>query len=239
MNFLRFVLLPGLDGTSLMYRGLVATLPGDDAPYLVSYPVDVVLSYDDLVERTVAELAHLQRVVLIAESFSGPIALRVAERLGASVAAIVLIASFVENPTAIPSWMAPLARGAVFRVRPPRWLLRWFLLGPNAPAALEAELVDAISRVSPEVIAARLRAILSLPSPHRVFLPGTPLLYVRASRDRLISGRAERAIASTGASVQVVELDVAHLAAQRAPDDVWREIRTFVTALPGLPFWQP
>lgn len=229
----RFVLLPGLDGTSLMYRGLVAALPEDNPPYLVSYPADVVLSYDALVERTVAELAHLPRVVLIAESFSGPIAVRVAEQLGAGVAAIVLIASFVENPTALPSWIAPLARGAVFHVTPPRWLLRWLLLGPAAPPELEAELVDAISRVSPEVIAARLRAVLSLPSPPRVHLPGTPVLYVRASRDRLISKSAARAIATTGAQVQIVELDVAHLAAQCAPEAVWHEIRRFVSALPS------
>lgn len=233
MDSLRLVLLPGLDGTSLLYRGLVDAARGDAALHLVSFPLDAIRSYDELVESTAKELAHLQHIVLVAESFSGPIAVRVAERLGASVVGVVLIASFVENPTPFPAWVSGLVRGEVFRVRPPQWLLRWLLLGRDAPYTLEWELADAISRVSPAVMAARLRAILTLRSPHGVSLPAVPLLYIRASQDRLISRSATLAVASTGARMQVVELDVPHLAVQLAPNEVWRQIGIFVAALQG------
>ncbi len=221
------VLLPGLDGTSRLYRWLVALLP--EEPRLIVYPPDEVLSYDALVERTLAEVAPLGPVVLVAESFSGPIALRVAERSRTSVVAVVLIASFVESPTPLPRWT--WVPGPMFRINPPRWLLRWFLLDRDTPGEVEDALVAAIGAVAPAVVASRLREILALPSPHGVSLPALPLLYIRASRDRLVAPRAVDAIATTGADLVVAEIEVAHLVAQLAPEAVCNKILWFVAEL--------
>jgi hypothetical protein len=68
-------MLPGLDGTGLLFRPLVAAMP-DTGTKVVSYPNDKALSLDEHARWAIRNLPG-GKAVLVAESFSGLVALRV------------------------------------------------------------------------------------------------------------------------------------------------------------------
>jgi pimeloyl-ACP methyl ester carboxylesterase len=64
----------------------------------LSYPPDQTLSYDALLEVIEQQLRFEKEMVLIAESFSGPLAVRFAAAHPTRIKAVVLVASFVKLP---------------------------------------------------------------------------------------------------------------------------------------------
>jgi pimeloyl-ACP methyl ester carboxylesterase len=119
------LLLPGLDGTGRLFARLYPLLdPALDAR-VVSFPTDRALGYNDL-------LAELEvpsgPFAIVAESFSGPLGILLASKHPMQVTGLVLVASFVRNPSPLARIAAALGR-RFFRARPPSLALRWALLG--------------------------------------------------------------------------------------------------------------
>src|SRR3982751_5682640 len=125
-------LLPGLDGTGDLFGPLLEVIPPGLPTRVVAYPVDRALSYPDLLRVVEAQLQKEADLVLVAESFSGPLALRYAAAHPGRVSAVVLCASFVGSP--VPRWLRMFCTPLVFRFPPPAAALRWFMIGRDAPA---------------------------------------------------------------------------------------------------------
>src|SRR5262249_21123112 len=68
---------------------------------------------------------------VVAESFSGPLGIRLAQRHADQLRALVLAATFVRNPSFAAS-MARLIGPYLFKRKPPEFALRWTLLGSDA-----------------------------------------------------------------------------------------------------------
>jgi pimeloyl-ACP methyl ester carboxylesterase len=224
-----FVLLPGLDGTGGLFRPLIDAMPSDAEHAVLSYPLDRPLSYDELQPVAAAQVPRGRPVVLVAESFSGPIALRYAAAAEPGhVRAVVLCASFVRSP--VPPWVRHVARPVLFRRRPPRAAVRALLAGWDAPAALLGAFEAAVSSVTPEVMSARVREVIAVDAVAALAACTAPLLYLRASRDRLVGVRAAQHVMTRGAGVTVRTIDGPHLLLQASPAAAWREIAAFVVA---------
>src|SRR5262245_10771883 len=87
------VLLPGLDGTGQLFKGLLAALPSRFNPLVVSLPQRGDQCYATLAAYVAELLPAAGPFVLLGESFSGPLALRVAAKSDANLIAVVLVAS--------------------------------------------------------------------------------------------------------------------------------------------------
>ena len=72
----RLVLLPGLDGTGLLFEPLLRALPKEIEATVIRYPGDQRLSYDELLEFLRDQLPRDTPFILLGESFSGPLAIR-------------------------------------------------------------------------------------------------------------------------------------------------------------------
>ena len=77
MHLRSLVLLPGLDGTGLLFQPLVECLPDAIEPVVVSYPPDQKLGYEELLPLVLERLPAAP-FVLLGESFSGPLAVMAA-----------------------------------------------------------------------------------------------------------------------------------------------------------------
>ena len=120
MDPLPLVLLPGLDGTGWMFRDFVAALGPTVAPRVVAYPTHEARTYVGLEPIVEASLpSDGAPFALVAESFGGPLALRVAAKRPPGLVAVVLVATFVRAP--VPPWMQHLRGllGATFFSVPP------------------------------------------------------------------------------------------------------------------------
>ena len=211
-DVLNALLLPGLDGTGELFGPLVAALAarGVSASAL-RYPTQERLSYDALVARVLSALPPAP-FVLVGESFSGPIALRVARARPAGLQGVVLAASFVRRP--VPRVLGPLARLG-FSLPAPGLGLRWILAGRDAEPELIEGLQAALRQVSSKVLAHRLRQILSLDAREDFLACPVPLLYLAGSQDRLVSPRVGVRLQRRRPDLRLVTFPSPHLVLQR------------------------
>lgn len=92
------VLLPGLDGTDVFFRPLLATLPKWITPLVVQFPPVGVNEYPDLLAKVRNTLAEAARYYVLGWSFSGPLALMLAAAEPEKVQGVVLASTFVRPP---------------------------------------------------------------------------------------------------------------------------------------------
>jgi pimeloyl-ACP methyl ester carboxylesterase len=214
---MHLVLMPGMDGTGLLFKPLLDQLAPGESASVVRYPGDVPLGYDELVAVVERALPTSGRYALVAESFSGPLALRVAARNHDGLAAVVLAASFVSNPLRlVPSWAAALAHPWLFATSSER--AQWWALFDGAPTEPLRELFRAAqAEVRPAVMAARARAILRVDATADLRACPVPVSYLQALRDRVVSTSSLRRILVARPDVAVRRIDAPHLVLQTAP----------------------
>ncbi len=222
------VCLPGLDGTGTLFDDFLAELsPGWDR-IVVRYPPDRS-SYDDLVPIVQAAMPEWPRVILIAESFSTPIAIRVAASAEGNLKGLVLCAGFASSPLRgirrfIASNFAPL----MFKRELNESAAKLFLAGSDAPKDLIGAVREAVKTVPPEVLARRLEQVLSCDV--REDLPNIymPILCVSAKRDRLVGAACSAEILRLSQDASLVEIDGPHLILQREPRQCAEVVADFV-----------
>ena len=206
----RLLLLPGMDGTGDLFGPFAAEVSPWASTQVVRYPTNVCLSIEELVDRIELD----EPVTVIAESFSGPVGIRLAARYPALVSRLVLVGSFVSPP--FGSGLLRLLGAMLFQVSPPRWALRKWLVGEDATDELVSQLSQTLGRVSPEVLAHRLASISRIDE--RASLRGlsTPVVTISARQDRLVSARDAAELRSHAGALHL-ELNGPHLLLQARP----------------------
>jgi pimeloyl-ACP methyl ester carboxylesterase len=187
------VLLPGLDGTGELFVDFIAALPESWTATTVTYPTDRFLRYADLRPFVGAAVPQLERFVLVAESFSTPLAVWHAATNPPNLAAVVICAGFIASP--VHGWsgtMKALAKPWLFRLKPPRTIVEHFLLGQNAPSDLLLKLRHALQRVSPDVLSGRVQEVLDCDARDDLRRTTVPLLYLEAVYDTLLSSSCKK-----------------------------------------------
>jgi pimeloyl-ACP methyl ester carboxylesterase len=218
------IALPGLHGSTALFEPLRAHCPDDIVLRTIELPADAAASYDEL-EQVVAERLPDEPVCLVAESFSGPLAVRLAS--SHRVEALVLCATFVRSP--IPWAARALPWRALFSVRPPLLAISAMLTGgdKSLARALRAE----IGKVPAAVLADRARQVGVVDATQQLSRVSCPMLYIRASRDRLVSKRSLEEIRRARPDLRVSEIDAPHLVLQTHPAQCWRAICQFLAEM--------
>lgn len=208
----RVWLLPGMDGTGELFGGLAHALAHHDVR-VVRYDGD---DHDAIGARLPAALRDGEASdVLVAESYGGALALRLAARR--PFAKVVLVASFVSAP-----WPVLPAGLAASLHPPPRLAIRLAMLGLDAPAPLVDEVAAAIASVPAGTMAARIRSLRRLDARAELRDARAEVVWIRAAHDRLVPPRATDVARAARPDLRVHVLDGPHLLAQRAPEAVAR-----------------
>lgn len=225
------ILLPGMDGTGELFRPLLDVIPHHLPRRVVSYPEDQPLSYDELLRFVGRSLAPEGDVVLLAESFSGPVAVRYAAAHPDAVRAVVLCASFVRAP--VPRWVRFLVTPLLFHVPLPSFAVRRLMAGRDAPDALVAAVKAAVLRVRPGVLARRVREVFDVDCADALARCPAPVLYLAGGDDALVGPRGVEAVRVACPGMTVRTIEGPHLLLQARPSDCWREIARFLEATRG------
>jgi pimeloyl-ACP methyl ester carboxylesterase len=182
------ILLPGLDGTGDLFAPFLSALPSRLAICVIDYPQQA-LSLDELVEHVRNRLPE-GSIVLLAESFSGLLALTLLSRLQRPVKGVIFCASFATSPR---PWLVriakrhPIPRLLLLLATDP--LLKYSCLGPQASAAQIKLLRETLRKVEPKTISHRLDLIDRFRPPLHKPLH-LPCYYLQGSDDRLVPVRA-------------------------------------------------
>ncbi|MGF1499234.1 MAG: alpha/beta fold hydrolase [Elainellaceae cyanobacterium] len=213
---LKLVLLPGLDGTGQMFQPLLDELPPELDAYVVNYSPTDLLDYPNLVEAVAQDLDTRGDVVLLGESFSGPIALELASRDPQSIKGIIFCATFAESPRPLLlRLLNALPLGLILRLPLPTFALRLLCLGLQASGDLVESLRQVLTYVPPATIAYRLRLLNNLRArrdPIQI-----PCCYIQATRDRLVPPRSLFSLQRLIPDLKVVQVPGPHLILQAEP----------------------
>lgn len=223
------VLLPGLDGTGKLFSELVRALGSDIDAQIVSYPVDRPLGYAELEALVRAALPADRRFVVLGESFSGPIAIRIGANPPAGLAGVILCGTFAKNPYPLFGWARPLA--AWFPLKSlPRWLRAPLMWGSLTAERAPARLNRAMAAVSADVIRHRIAALLAVDASAALARVRLPILVLQAAHDLVIPRSATQWILETAPHAQLVEVDGPHLLLQTRPAECAAAVIRFVRA---------
>ena len=214
------MLLPGLDGTGELFARFVEAAPRAFDPCVIAFPRDEPLGYAELEDVVRPQLPTDGPWLLLGESFSGPLAVRLAAARPPGLAGLVLAASFVRAP-AVARPLRVLAR-AVARVSPPQWALRVLLTGGDTELA--AHVAAAVGSVADPVFAHRLREIADVDAVSALSDLAAPLLVLRATRDRVVPASAATTVTAALPTAHVVDCAAPHLVLQAAPEAAWDAI---------------
>jgi pimeloyl-[acyl-carrier protein] methyl ester esterase len=222
------VLLPGMDGTGLLFAPFVRALPDWVKPVVVAYPGDRPLDYAGHLELVMAALPVDGPFVILGESFSGPLALMVAARRPKGLRGVILAATFVTWPLGLPVWLARLAVSCgVFRAKSTRLFLR-IVLGKNATVELKGLFPAALARLTPEVLAARARAVMAVNCTEELRSCHVPVLTLVAERDRIVGRRSPELMQQVRPDLELARFDSPHLILQLATDEAVERICRFL-----------
>ena len=214
----RLVLLPGMDGTGELLAEFVAVLGSGFSTIIVSYPKDIALDYGALTALVSAQLPQDQPYVLVAESFSGPIAIRLAATNPDGLLAVVLCASFAKAPRPWLRFSTGLLRVLPLRNLPASLLMPVFM-GRWSSRDWGRRVQAAIRTVEPAVLHQRLREVAAVDVSALIADIACPLLYLKASRDRLVPDEAWTIIRDQSRHAVCIEIEGPHFLLQARPEE--------------------
>lgn len=220
---MKIALLPGLDGTARLFEPFLSRCPSDVSPIPIAYPPREPLGYARLLERVGSEIPADCRVI-VAESFSGPLAIRLVCGSGGRFTDLVLVATFARSPAPwllnrLPWWRFPPRSPSLASIR-------WRLTGGDRDVARAVR--DANAEVAKEVIVHRLREIARVDERESLRHCPARVLCLAPTRDRLVGHRRFSEIARLAPRSTLVSVEGPHLLIQCRPEACWAAIRDFL-----------
>ncbi|MDR3004896.1 MAG: alpha/beta hydrolase, partial [Acidovorax sp.] len=168
-------------------------------------------------------------LVLLGESFSGPIAVALAAKHPGRVVGLVLCCSFLRNPRPGLRWLRGLT--SIPAPLPPGPVLSAMLLGRFATPGLRALLGKTLSGVPAAALRARLRAVVDIDVKTQARGLAMPVLYLQASHDRLVPADAATVLQQCCPQTVVQPLDAPHCLLQAAPEAAAAALSAFIQGL--------
>lgn len=224
------VLLPGLDGTGLLFEDFVAALGPDLDPIVVRYPPDVPLGYAELEPLARKSLPSGNPFVLLGESFAGPLAISIAASAPPGLAGLILCCSFASNPRPYLGKLAFLSPYLPVRGFP-RSIFAKYFMGRFASQDLASKLAKASERVAPDVFRHRIRAVCGVDYSAKLRQVRVPILYLRASMDRIVPRSASKRVKRLAPSTRIIEIDAPHYLLQARPEEAVATVSEFAREL--------
>lgn len=224
---MRLVLLPGLNGSSHLFRPLLEELDGL-AIEVLELPADGPQDHDSLATRLRRQLGD-EPFVLLGESFSGAIAYRIALQPPPGLRGVIFAASFLSCPSAL----LPLAQYLPIP-HPLSTLsvaLRVFCVGSDASEGLLQLLRQEIRRIPDALLRARLKSLAALRAPQQRL--ALPALHLWPRQDRLVSRRVAAQLAEQCSDLQQVRIDGPHFILQARATACAEAIRAFMAERSG------
>ncbi|MGK5062085.1 alpha/beta fold hydrolase [Janthinobacterium sp. LB3P112] len=225
------VLLPGMDGTALLFHRFDAALRAQTTieTQAIAYPA-APLEYTALEAFVRERLPQDRPFIVLAESFSGPLGAALRANPPPGMRALILCCSFVRNPHPM---LAPLRHllGLVPFGALPGFALRQALLAPRSTPQLQADLATALAQVPPSVLRQRLRAVLETDASRSFARGSLPVLYLRARHDRLVPPANALQILRQAPGTQLVDIAAPHMLLQAAPEAAAEAVAAFLAGL--------
>ncbi|MGB3315993.1 MAG: alpha/beta hydrolase [Albidovulum sp.] len=222
---MKIVVLPGLDGTGHLLGDFADALSDEHRVEVLSYPLDMT-SYAEIAEW-LARQRHDEEFAIVAESFSGPLAIDLAAAKPDGLRAVIFVATFACAPRHVPQ---PLIR--LMKILPvPRLALAWlslpFVMGGKGTAEFRANYQRALRKVPMSSMLSRLAAVLTVDKRDMLPKVTVPCIYLHAEKDRLVPLSAAADFAPICDAV--ISVDAPHFLLQTRPIEAAQHVAHFLS----------
>ncbi len=211
----KLILLPGMDGTGYLFAPLLSYLSALEYE-VIPLPCEGGQDADSLAEYVSDRLPD-RSYVLLAESFSGPLAANILHSGDPNLRGIIFVASFLSRPgVVLPELFSHLPIKLLAGLPLSSYAIRAFLLGWGAGPELIALFRKALDSVPGRVLKDRLKQISGLRYDGPV--SDRPTVYIRPGRDHLVEDKTsefKRAFPST----RIIDVAGPHFILQACPNE--------------------
>jgi pimeloyl-ACP methyl ester carboxylesterase len=222
---MKIILLPGLDGTGQLFQWLLPHLDGFDVQ-VESLPQEGPQDYPHLTAVLAERLPKDEPFVLLAESFSSPIAVQLAQQ-NSNIQAVIFVAGFLSKPRRLSLRLAKRYLGKKQLLRPwVKWLSARWIFKKQASHDVLAAFYDCLHQLDNKILRARLASISRL-KPHPIKLQ-QPCLYLRPHMDVLVTHNTLAEFVQTCPKLQVMGFDAPHFILQTQSQIAAQRIREFI-----------
>ena len=222
-----YVLMPGFDGTGDLYQGLIEELGNELGSVVVCYSSNNSLG--EYVDEAISQAPKNQPIILIAESFSGPIALEIVDRGELDVRGLVLSATFLSPPLK-PAIELGL-KMPIFPKSIKKQTAKSFCLNGVGKEDVVSAVNASVASMSKSAIKSRLSALLEMDAAAAASQCEIPVLYLQASQDRLISSSRSDDLVDALSNCGREIIDAPHLLFQANPESATESIGKWVDRL--------
>ena len=219
---LNFLLLPGMDGTGKLFKPFIDNAPKCFDIDFVRLIQEPQISY----ARQAKEIAQKinNPVVLIAESYSGMVAMELLKEHPEKIKGVVFVASFIDPPSILSKLSYIVPSKLLSFLRNNSAFVGRFLFGKWGTDELIKLFVDAMLNVDEEVLKYRLTQVASIKPINSKYL--TKCLYLKPSKDFLVSDNASFAFTEVFSNIEIVEVPGTHFLLQTNPKFCWEVIES-------------
>jgi pimeloyl-ACP methyl ester carboxylesterase len=219
-------------GTGALFADFVEALPTAVSTQVVGYPNDISLGYIELLDLVRGLVPAAEPFVIVAESFSTPLAIQFAATNPPNLKGVILSAGFATSPVrGLLRFLTPFLAPPLSCLPVNRFGGRIMLLGSTAPKPLQTRILAAIATAKPRVLMDRVRAVVACNVLDDLRGVNAPMLYMQARYDGLVNPVCLDEIQRVKPEIEVVLLDGSHMLLQRLPQQTAEIVADFLGRL--------
>lgn len=223
------VFMPGLDGTGLSFTPLLPLLTADTQFTIIRYPTDKLLSFEEIVECAAAQIPAGDSFVVIAESFSGPVAVRMIASGRIEAKALVLCATCAASPHPL-LWRIVRLLHLPLLIRPdmPKLFFQIVIGDDQLIAKLGPLWKKVHADVPANIMAHRLTILNNIDVRAELEKLQLPCLYLQATDDRIVPSSCLKVFSRGIHRLKVKIIKAPHFILQARPQECIRAIEEFM-----------
>lgn len=224
---MHIVFLPGLDGSGLFFDSFRKTLPSSMTTQVLSYPRDECRTYQETVDLIYEQLPRDKEYFIVAESFSGPVAIEIASLTSLKLKGLVLVSSFCFSP--LSQLKKQLAQSLLFLLHfPASQALIHKVLCNGTDLALSLKIKRVVDALPTSTLKQRILSALNVDLRGALDDMDIPLLILQGGQDRLLDPSCGVTIKRYYEAAEFVEIDGPHCLLQCEPEASSKVIVPFI-----------
>ncbi len=223
---IRLILLPGMDGTGILFKPLEKLIPS-----FIEYEIIPLASFQsnkpNVQATELAEKLGNEEVVIFAESYSGLIAYELCKLNTVTIKHVFFAACFLERPTFLSKFSCLLPFSLLRSEIIPSAILGSLFFAKPTSSDLVNLFYQSLNNVSDMNLKSRLNVIALVKTQTDVI--NQPCTYIKASSDWLVSNKVIGTFRSLCLNINIVDVEGGHFIVQSNPSKCWELIQSVIT----------
>ena len=217
---MRILLLPGMDGTGVLFDPFVKALPNSTEVQVAKLIQEKDISFEEQASVLLGQVKH--NTIIVAESYSGLIAHELGKLAPESIKHIVFAASFLERPSILAKFGNLMPKSMLDYTLYPKPIIMQVLFGKYRTPYVMKLFERAMADVSVDLLAFRIKQLCNLKKIEQ--LSDIPATYLQAEQDRLVCNGAVDVFERVYTNLNCKTVPGSHFLLQTNPKGTVREV---------------